>query len=344
VLASGRSHFEPVQNIAAGGWLDQDPVRARTVREFGMHSLMIVSLEARGETLGIAVFVRTDNPRPFGRDDLLLAEGFADRAALSLDNARRYTRERTAALALQRNLLPRNLSGGKFLDVASRYLPANRHDGVGGDWFDVIPLSGDRVALVMGDVVGHGINAAATMGRLRTAVRTLAYLDLAPGRLLARLDDLIVRMTEEEADGNDLFLPDMGATCVYGVYNPATRLLTIARAGHPPPAIVSPGGIVSLPDLPAGTPIGLGLVSSFESVQLELADGSMIALYTDGLVGTRDPDSGMDRLTAALAQTWLPLEALCSAVINSVVGGAPAEDDIALLLARTRSSGHGRAG
>jgi serine phosphatase RsbU (regulator of sigma subunit) len=338
VLGTGRSHFEPKLDISKGTWFDLDPSRVRIIRATGMHSLMIVSLEARGEVLGIAVFVRTENLTPFARDDLLLAEGFADRAALSLDNARRYTHERTAALALQRNLLPRNLTGGRSLEVASSYLPADLHDGVGGDWFDVIPLSGDRVALVVGDVVGHGINAAATMGRLRTAVRTLAYMDLPPDQLLTRLDDLAVRLTDGDDSGMDLGLPDMSATCVYGVYDPATRLLTVALAGHPPPAIVDPDGNVTFPDLPAGAPIGVGLLS-FESVELKLPEGSLIAFYTDGLIETRDADldAGMHRLGIALAQTGLPLELLCSTVVDTIVSGAPAEDDIALLLARTRN-------
>lgn len=141
---------------------------------------MVVPIRARDEVLGVAVFIRTENPVPFEEDDLLLAEELVTLAALSLDNARRYARERSAALTLQRDLLPQRLNGGDAVEVASRYLPADMHGGVGGDWFDVIQLSGARVALVVGDVVGHGINAAATMGKLRTAVQTLAAMDLPP--------------------------------------------------------------------------------------------------------------------------------------------------------------------
>ncbi|MFB4273982.1 SpoIIE family protein phosphatase [Nonomuraea sp. MTCD27] len=340
VLVSGRSHFEPVLDTSPGTWLDQDPDRARVIHGTGMHSLIIVPLQARGDILGVAVFVRHHNAARFMRDDLILAEELAARAALSLDNARRYTRERTAALALQRDLLPRNLRGGDAVEVASRYLPSGVGVGVGGDWFDVIPLPGAGVALVVGDVTGHGINAAATMGRLRTAVRTLAYLGLPPDELLANLDDLVVRLAEEDAGADGLPLGATGATCLYAVYDPATRRCTMATAGHPPPALLRPGGSVTYPCLPSGTPIGLGL-SSFKSIDLELDPGTVIALYTDGLIETReaDLDAGMERLAAALAQGALPLESLCSSVISAILGDTPAEDDIALLLARTRATG-----
>ncbi|MGW9033094.1 SpoIIE family protein phosphatase, partial [Streptomyces sp. NPDC055722] len=174
VLRMGRSHLEPVLDTSPGTWVDHDPARAQKIREYGVHSLMIVPIRARRSVLGVALFARTEDPMPFQEDDLLLAEELVTRAALSLDNARQYTREHTTALALQRNLLPQRLMGGAAVEAAWRYLPADTDAGVGGDWFDVIPLSGARVALVVGDVVGHGINAAATMGRLRTAVRTLA--------------------------------------------------------------------------------------------------------------------------------------------------------------------------
>nr|WP_223189763.1 PAS domain-containing protein [Nonomuraea terrae] len=173
VLRSRRPHFEPVLDTSPGTWLDLDPDRARTVHATGMHSLIVIPLQARGDVLGVAVFGRTSNPAPFIRDDLLLAEELVTRAALSLDNARRYTRERLTALALQRDLLPHDLCGTGTVEVASRYLPSGTHEGVGGDWYDAIHLPGARIALVVGDVTGHGINAAATMGRLRTAVRTL---------------------------------------------------------------------------------------------------------------------------------------------------------------------------
>ncbi|MFG2422711.1 SpoIIE family protein phosphatase [Streptomyces sp. NPDC048448] len=336
VLTSGSSHLEALLDTSAGTWLDQDPGRAEKAREYGMHSLMIVPIHARGAVLGVAVFVRANDPEPFDESDLLLAEELVTRAALALDNARRYVRERNAALALQRDLLPRRLTGGPALEVASRYLPADMDDGVGGDWFDVIPLSGARVALVVGDVVGHGINAAATMGRLRTAVHTLAKLNLPPDELLAHLDDTIVQLTDE---GEDIGAAALGATCLYAVYDSVTRTCTMARAGHPPPAIVSPVGRVTFPDLPPGLPLGIGVgTASFESLELELPEGSVLAFYTDGVIESRDQDldKGMRRLATALTGAGRQLEELCSAVTEILPTGAPT-DDATLLLARTRA-------
>ncbi|MFB4263458.1 SpoIIE family protein phosphatase [Nonomuraea sp. GTA35] len=333
VLATRRPHFEAVLDTSPGTWLARDPDRARIIHGTGMHTLIIVPLEARGDILGVAVFVRNANPAPFTRDDLVLAEELVARAALSLDNARQYTRERTTALALQRDLLPRALCGGAAVEVASRYLPSGVHEGVGGDWYDAIRLPGARIALVVGDVTGHGIHAAATMGRLRTAVRTLSYLELPPDELLAHLD----RLVADDACGD---LDVTGATCLYAVYDAATRRCTMAAAGHPPPAVVTPAGEVTFPPLPSGTPIGLGL-GSFESHDLHLAAGTVLALYTDGLIETRqaDLDAGMARLGTALAgaATLPTLESLCAAVIGAVVGDGPAEDDVALLMARTRA-------
>ncbi|MFF3559561.1 SpoIIE family protein phosphatase [Streptomyces sp. NPDC002574] len=338
VLRTGRSHLEPVVDTFPGTWVDQDPARAQKIREYGIHSLMVVPIIARRAVLGIALFLRTEDPVPFHEDDLLLAEELVTRAALSLDNARQYTREHNMALALQRNLLPHRLMGGAAVEAVWRYLPADTDAGVGGDWFDVIPLSGARVALVVGDVVGHGINAAATMGRLRTAVRTLADLELPPDKLLAHLDDTFKRLADEDADAPDQIRMVGGATCLYAVYDPITRRCTMARAGHPPPAIIGPQGQVSFPDLPTGGPLGMGLGVLFESVDLELPEGSLLALYTDGLVETRDHDIdvGMRRLGTILATPSCSLEELCTRATEAVQGQAPA-DDITLLLARTLS-------
>ncbi|MEV6651926.1 SpoIIE family protein phosphatase [Streptomyces sp. NPDC051219] len=337
VLRTGSSHLEPIVDTAPGTWTDQDPVRAQKIHETGMHSLMVVPIRARCALLGVAVFIRTGNPAPFQEVDLLLAEELVSRAATSLDNARQYAREHSVALALQRQLLPHRLMGGVAVEAASRYLPADVDHGVGGDWFDVIPLSGARVALVVGDVVGHGINAAATMGRLRTAVHTLADMELPPDELLARLDDTVQRLAEGDADP-DQTPAVVGATCVYAVYDPVTRKCTMAGAGHPPPAIVDPQGRVTFADLPTGTPLGIGLGVPFEAVELELPEGSLLALYTDGLIETRDDDIdvGMRRLGAALAQPGRSLEDLCTRAMDTVPSQGPS-DDVTLLVVRTRS-------
>ncbi|MFE4963158.1 SpoIIE family protein phosphatase [Streptomyces sp. NPDC056660] len=338
VLRTGRSHLESVLDTHAGPWVDHDPVRAQKVRDSGVHSLMVVPIRARRCVLGLALFGRSDELTPFQEDDLLLAEELVTRAALSLDNALQYARQRSAALTLQRDLLPHHVGGGAALDVASRYVPADRDHGVGGDWFDVIKLSGARVALVVGDVVGHGINAAATMGRLRTAVRTLADMELPPDELLTHLDDTVRRLSEEDADAPDQAPAAVGATGLYAVYDPVTRRCTMARAGHPPPAIIDPQGRITFPDMPVGAPLGLGLgLVPFESVELELPEGTLLALYTDGLVESRDDDIdvGLDRLGAALAGSGSSLDDLCSHVIETLPTQSPA-DDVTLLLARTR--------
>ncbi|MER7837406.1 SpoIIE family protein phosphatase [Streptomyces sp. NPDC096040] len=317
-------------------WIGASKARADSVARYLIHSVLMVPLRARGVTLGLVHFLRHRTPEPFTEDDQRLAEEIVARAAVSVDNARRYTRERRTALALQRSLLPgRPPPGLEAAEVAYRYLPTGSGGDVGGDWFDVIQLSGARVALVVGDVVGHGIRASATMGRLRTAVRTLADVDLAPDELLTQLDDLVIRLAREEDP--ETTSGDVGATCLYAVYDPVSRRCTMARAGHPPPALVTPDGDVRLLDLPAGPPLGLGGLP-FESTEVELAEGSLLALYTDGLVETADHDVevGLDLLRRALATPAAPLEETCDRVLHTVLTDRPA-DDIVLLLARTHA-------
>ncbi|MEU4097218.1 SpoIIE family protein phosphatase [Streptomyces sp. NPDC026673] len=334
-LRTGKSFLE--QHLDRP-WVDGRPTLARRFRESGMHSLMVVPVRVRGALLGVVMFVRTDNPAPFQEADLLLAEELVNRAAQSLDNARQYAREHATALTLQRNLLPRRLTGGTAIETASRYLPADLDHGVGGDWFDVIPLSGARVAFVVGDVVGHGLHAAATMGTLRTAVRTLADMDLPPDELLAHLDDTVQRLAEEDCDDSNPLPGAVGATCLYAVYDPATGVCAMARAGHLPPAIVDPQGRVTFADLPPGAPLGIGLGDPFETVELELPEGSLIALYTDGLIETRggDIEDGMHRLGTALKDPGRSLEELCTRATETNPGQASC-DDATLLLIRTRS-------
>ncbi|MET7682426.1 SpoIIE family protein phosphatase [Streptomyces sp. NPDC005423] len=323
-----------VSGDALRQWLSWDPERYRQVKELGIHSSMSVPIQARGLTLGVAVLARYRRPDPFTDDDKLLAEEITTRAAVCIDNARRFSRERETALALQRSLLPLRLPSTAALEAASRYLPAARA-GVGGDWFDVIPLSGMRVAMVVGDVVGHGIQASATMGRLRTAVRTLADIDLAPEELLTHLDDLVVRLsTEADGEGSP---GEVGATCLYAVYDPVSRRCAMARAGHPPPAMVRPGGPPEQIELPAGPPLGLGGLP-FESVELELPEGTVLALYTDGLVQSRarDTDTGQRLLFDALFTSSDSLDETCDRILHTLLPHGGATDDVALLLARTQ--------
>ena len=320
-------------------WLRTSPARAQTVTRYMIHSVMMVPLRARGVTLGLVHFLRHRTPDSFSGDDLLLAEDIVARAAVSVDNARRFTRERRTALALQRSLLPERLPELAAMDIAYRYLPTGAGADIGGDWFDVIPLSGARVALVVGDVVGHGIRASATMGRLRTAVRTLADVDLAPDELLTQLDDLVIRLDREEGPevrGAEEASGQVGATCLYAVYDPVSRRCTMARAGHPPPALVTPDGGVRFVDLPAGPPLGLGGLP-FEAAEVQLEENSLLALYTDGLIEApgHDIEVGIALLRKALSGPSAAPEETCERVLRTLLTGGPADDDVVLLLART---------
>ncbi|MGP4000567.1 SpoIIE family protein phosphatase [Streptomyces sp. 8N706] len=326
-LSSGRTILEP----ATGPACDTD--------RHGGHSCLVVPMRARGATLGLVAFLRGGNKTPYDDGELALADELVARTAVCVDNARRYTREHTAALTLQRNLLPERLPSQSAVEAAYRYLPSDDVMGVGGDWYDVIPLSGTRVGLVVGDVVGQGLHAAATMGSLRTTARALARLDLAPDELLARLDDLFTQSTEEPA-GSQPFSPEAGVTCLYAVYDPVSRRCTMARAGHLPPVILAPEGGSFLPDIPPGPPLGLGGLP-FESLETELPEGSLIALFTNGLVHTRgrDLDIGLDTLSGVLADHDGSLDVLCDRALEELLPSGPAADDAALLLVRTRALG-----
>ncbi|MFG2268377.1 SpoIIE family protein phosphatase [Streptomyces chartreusis] len=340
------------------------------------HSSLVVPLRARGTTLGVAEFHRYGTAKPYDDEDLLLAQEIAARAAVAVDNARHYTHARATALTLQRSLLPREAPRQSAVDVAYRYLPAGSESGVGGDWYDVIPLSGARVALVVGDVVGHGIRAAATMGRLRTAVRTLADIDLPPDELLTHLDDVVLRLANEASSDPDTGPEadvgrDNGATCLYAVYDPVALRCTLARAGHVPPVVVVRDGTADVLELPPGPPLGRGGLP-FETMEVDLPEGSLIALCTDGLIEARTParatgevpsapatvtedpapvmpsddsapdiDAGLATLRQVLARPASSLEAACDSVLEALLPSRP-DDDVALLLARTRSLGADR--
>ncbi|MGP4050509.1 SpoIIE family protein phosphatase [Streptomyces sp. 2A115] len=336
-LASGGVVLSRTGSPDLDAWFSHHDARSAKLRDAEDHnlSLMAVPLVARGTTLGVAVFVRLltpESPDPFDSDDVSLAQELASRAAVCVDNAHRYTRERTTALALERSLLPQVMAGQAAVEFASRYLPALSQAGVGGDWFDVIPLSGTRVALVVGDVVGHGIHASVTMGRLRTAVWTLADVDLPPDELLTHLDDLVGHLgADESATG------EIGATCLYAVYDPVSRHCTIASAGHPPPVVLYPDGTVEVVEVSAGPMLGVGGLP-FEATELDVPEGAVLALYTDGLVEARDldVDAGTAALCTALAAPAGTLEDSCDNLLKALLPERPA-DDVALLLARTRA-------
>ncbi|MCQ4080155.1 SpoIIE family protein phosphatase [Streptomyces sp. RB6PN25] len=333
VLASGPAWFAETPADLGGGLPVEalDP-RIRKALELGIGSALAVPLRARGVVLGLLVGCRDGEREPFDPDDLALATELSDRAGAALDNARLYARERQGALMLQRSLLPQHVPEPPGIEIAYRYVPGSTGAEVGGDWFDVIPLAGGRTAFVVGDVMGHGLRAAATMGRLRTAVRTLAGLDLTPDELLRRINNLSddFMQTPEEP---------MMATVVYAVYEPSTRRCSIARAGHLPPLLVRYDDIgfdctVQRLELPSGTPIGVE-GSDFESEELDVPDGSVLVLYTDGLVERRGQDltTGIDQLVAVLGRRHASLEDACDEVLSTLV--PPLEpDDVAVLMAR----------
>ncbi|MEU5480916.1 SpoIIE family protein phosphatase [Streptomyces mirabilis] len=348
----GLIHFDPSTPQASGfgsgqivleadlaafsGWQAQEPDRARRLVAYGIHSMIAAPLRARGVILGVATFWRSKEPTPFSQEDLSLAEELVARAAVSIENARRFTREHTTAVTLQRSLLPHALPEQSAIDVAHRYLPAEAGlGGVGGDWFDVIPLPGARVAIVVGDVVGHGLHAAATMGQLRTAVHNFSTLDLPPDELLCHLDELVTRI-DQDRDGDGEAPTLTGATCLYAIYDPISRLCTMARAGHLEPIIVRPDGHADLPGVPAGPPLGLGGLP-YEKKEILLPEGSSIVLYTDGLIEDRqrDIDQGIELLRRAVAHPGQTPDQVCRAAMDAMVPVAP-RDDVALLVAGTR--------
>ncbi|MFI0355828.1 SpoIIE family protein phosphatase [Actinomadura sp. 9N407] len=286
---------------------------------------LAVPLRARGTVLGCVVLVRGDGRPAFDNQDVTLAEELAARAAVCIDNARLYDRERRTALTLQSSLLPTGLREPLGLEIAHRYLPASDLTGVGGDWYDVIPLPGGRVALVVGDVMGHGTGAAATMGQLRTAVRTLAGLDLPPEDVLQRLDAMIEGMGGMQ-----------NATCVYATYDPVGQQCAVARAGHIPPLILRPDGSTEVLDCPPGLPLGIG-GEPFETRRVRLGDDCTLVLLTDGLVESRDRDidAGIRVLRRTLAGPRRGLEQICDVAIEALRPNHD-RDDIALLLARVR--------
>ena len=290
-------------------------------------SLLLLPLAARDVTLGFVVCTRKDSYRAFDAYDTEIGMEFASRAAIFIDNARRYSRERATAVTLQRSLLPTGLSKPSSVEVRHRYLPGSKLIEVGGDWYESIALPGARVALVVGDVAGHGVRAAVTMGRLRTAIHTLAMLELSPAETLQQLNELMGDLGARE--------PHF-ATCVYAVYDAVTGMLEVASAGHLPPLLVGPDGTNEFLSLTPAPPLGIGS-GSVQSKFVPVTDGSLLVLYTDGLVEnrTRDIDVGLRLLSEIFGPgaAARPLEDLCRATLAGVYSDQQ-RDDIALLMAR----------
>lgn len=293
---------------------------AEKMRRGGVHSYMAVPLIARGLLLGSADCVRAGDSPPFTATDLALAEQLASTAAVFIDNARLYGREREHVVSLQRSLLPRAAPRTPGLAVHTSYAPAADARGVGGDWYDLMALPSGRTALLVGDVMGHGVSAAATMGRLRTVARTLMMLDTAPDRVLARLD-LATRDLED----------DQVATCLCAVFDPADSTYTLASAGHPPPLLVEADGKASYVEVPAGAPLGAGVIP-YDPVRIRVSPGSRLICYTDGLIKTRDddPDTQFGRLLETVAQ--MPSERLDDGSLLTALPDSDQRFDEAVLL------------
>ncbi|MFE0450240.1 SpoIIE family protein phosphatase [Streptomyces sp. NPDC058914] len=301
------------------------------------HSVMVAPLHARGLTLGTITAWRCGRSDPFTEDEADLMKQIASRGALAIDNARRYTREHRAAVALQQLLLPPATTDTPAAETAGAYLPAGGGAEISGDWYDAIALPSLRLALVAGDVVGNGMPANITMGRLRAAIQTLADLELEPDELLTRIADLVQRLAAEAPPGDHDIV---GATCLYAVYDPVTKRCAMASAGHPPPVLVRPDGTAEAVAISPGPPLAvIGL--PYETTMIDVEPGSVLALYTDGLVERDDRDigQGLRCLTEALAAYCRPDRALDEtgrALLTDLADQAP-RDDAALLLARTRA-------
>lgn len=314
------AHTEPDDLLR----IARDPEAAHAFARAGVHTYLAVPLIAHHEVLGAFDLMRTRNPFPFDNDDVILAGELAARAAIAIDNARWYQSVRSSAETLQRSLLPGRHPRLAGLDVASHYQPAQASSEVGGDWYDVIPLTGDRTALVVGDVMGSGIDAAAAMGRLRTATCAYADLDLAPDKVLHHLDKI--------TSGLEHYI----ATCLYAVYDPHRGRCDIANAGHLPPALVRAGRAPELLDLPTGAPLGVGGVP-FLTTAFDLDPGDRLVLYTDGLVETRHHpiDERLATLLESLNEPHRPLRDLCQWLVQAL-RQADDHDDVALLIAQAR--------
>ncbi|MFJ5219676.1 SpoIIE family protein phosphatase [Streptomyces sp. NPDC088354] len=335
-LTDGRPRLVPRLDLDDAWLRNSADERVRAMRTYGIGSLILVPVRARGVTLGFVHLYRS-HKKPFEADDLVLAQDVVARAAVCVDNARRYTNEHTAALTLHASMLPRSVAEQSAVEVAHHYRPSRVHEGVGGDWFDVIPLSGARVALVVGAVPGEGFEAAACMGHLCSAIRTLAQLDLTPDELLGQIDEMVPRLLEREhASGAAPVVEALkGSTCLYAVYDPITRRCVMASAGHSPPAVVGEAGEVDFPDLPVNNPLGLG-DPVFEPLDVELSEGSTLVFCSQDLLRCPDRTGALaSRLGTVIAGRSRPLDDMCGVIADLIAPHLTQDNGLAVLLART---------
>lgn len=319
-------------NLLSDEQLDSaaDPGSCSAYHAAGVDSLLAVPLTARGgHLIGVLTLARRRGTSlGFTDEDLVLVEDLAGRAAISIDNARRYARSQGITLELQRALLAEPGKPHPNLEMASRYLPSGTTSMVGGDWYETVRLSFGRTLLVIGDVMGHGVEAAVDMSNYRSMLRYVAASDLPPHRILAQLDALI--------SADDTARP---ATCMLALVDPARDRWTFSSAGHLPPALLSAAGDIELIDVPTGPPLGTGF-GGYEHTTVRLRPDQVLLLYTDGLVERRGED--IDESLARLAGLRLPATGDLSRLLDAVLHGLTpqaAEDDIALLAARVTPRG-----
>ncbi|MFB7530923.1 SpoIIE family protein phosphatase [Streptomyces sp. NPDC056178] len=329
----GRTDFDLFPREAAVTYTEHD---AEVLAKGGPIEMEEPTTDIAGSWLSIKFPLLDESGRPYAIGGISTDITDRKRAEAAAEEARAEAELVKTALALQHSLLPHGLPEHVAVEVAGRYLPAGNAEP-GGDWFDVIPLSGARVALVVGDVVGHGVRASAAMGQLRMAVRTLADVDLAPDELLAHLDDMVIRLSTGSKSEADTPTGDLGATCLYAVYDPVSGRCSVASAGHPSPALVSPDGMVEILEVPTGPPLGVGGFP-FESIERVVPEGSVLVLYTDGLIEAtdHDVDLGLRTLCTALGDAAPSLETTCDLVLRALLVDLPA-DDVALLIVRTHT-------
>ncbi|WP_315904011.1 SpoIIE family protein phosphatase, partial [Streptomyces fulvoviolaceus] len=299
--------------------------RAALCRAAGIHSTLVVPLTTGSGPLGTLSLVRCGPSPAFTREDVTVALELAARAARAIERALHYGREHTMALELQRALLSEPSIPHPDLETASRYLPANDRTLVGGDWFDSFALAGGRNLLVIGDVMGHGVEAAVAMSHYRSMLRALAASDITPAEMLTYAD----RMVAESGF-------DRVTTCLLALGDPDTGTVTFANAGHLPPVRLTPQGRVEIIPVPAGPPLGTGL-GQYAALTRPGLPGAVLLLYTDGLVERRgeDIDASLARLTRLSLDPRDTLDTLLDGILAQLDIG-PAEDDIALLAARPR--------
>jgi anti-sigma regulatory factor (Ser/Thr protein kinase) len=315
-------------------WMAAVPQRGEAIRASGARSLITAPLTLRGTVLGLLSLYRTDQADLYDECDVTLAVAMAAHTALCIDNARRYTREHTIATTIQRHVLSPCPATQTTLETAHMNVPSELG---GGGGLDTFVLSGARTALVVGDVAGQGIQAATTLGQIRTAVRSLATLELEPDELLARLNDTAITLAQERAAlpaGDPLHRQPLTASGVYAVYDPLAQTCTIALAGHPPPLIAHPDGRTETLHLPSGPPLGTAEGPPFAATTIPVPDGSVLAFYTTPLLHT---SPSLDTLQQVLAHPDRPLQDLCDDVLYRLKDDDTRHGDVILLLARTHA-------